>query len=315
MISRNLHTPDNSPLISVAIPAYRHEKFIRECLMSVHDQSYQNLELVVIDDGSPDRTAEVIHDFISTHGKRFVRTTFKSRPNRGVSATSNECIHLCQGEWVHLLGSDDLMAPHKVMAQWQSYLEWDVPDLALIYGDAGFIDEEGNPMTRSPGERPPPGPVQQGHLQLFLANRIPNPTVALRRKAVLEIGGFDESLFLEDWDCWLRLSARYPIGRVPEEIAYYRYHGENTHKKQAEMLEAMLLSFGKFIRDNPGSLTPDIIRRNWRKNLHRLSRWARKAHPATMPHVAIAGFKSLYSLPVANDYFRFAEFINRRKET
>ena len=182
------------PLISVAIPAYNHERFIYDCLLSVFRQSYDPLELVVVDDGSSDGTADEIRRFLRDHEQRFARAVFRSRPNRGVSATSNECIRLCRGEWVHLLGSDDLLCPEKVAVQWQMYRQWGIPEIGLIYGDAGFIDADGRPLERSPGIRPPAGPDRQGYLELFLANRIPNPTVALRREAFLEAGGFGAKL-------------------------------------------------------------------------------------------------------------------------
>jgi alpha-1,3-rhamnosyltransferase len=302
------------PLFSVAVPSYNHGRFIRDCLLSVAAQTYPHLELVVIDDGSSDDTAEVIRSFIAEHEKRFARVVFRSRPNRGVSATSNECLQLCRGEWVHLLGSDDLLTPDKVAVQWQMLQEWDVPELGLVYADAGYIDGEGRALDKSLGTRPPPGPTRDGDRELFLANPIPNPTVALRREAFLAVGGFDETLFLEDWDCWLRIAARYPIARVPRVLAYYRYHAANTHRRQAEMLEAMLISFGKFLRDDRSRLPASVVRKNWRKNLHRLWRWARKADPGSLPLMVWSGLSSLSGLPDPEDYFRFASRIRRRLE-
>ena len=82
----------SDPLISVAVPAYNHGRFIRDCLTSVRNQTYENLELVVIDDGSQDDTAQEVERFLRDHAARFSRTVFRSRPNRGVSATSNEGI-------------------------------------------------------------------------------------------------------------------------------------------------------------------------------------------------------------------------------
>jgi alpha-1,3-rhamnosyltransferase len=85
----------SDPLISVAVPAYNFGRFIRECLTSVRNQTYENLELVVIDDGSRDDTAREVERFLRDHEARFARAVFRSRTNRGVSATSNECIRLC----------------------------------------------------------------------------------------------------------------------------------------------------------------------------------------------------------------------------
>jgi hypothetical protein len=130
----------------------------------------------------------------------------------------------------------------------------------------------------------------------------------------MAVGGFDESLFLEDWDCWLRLAARYSIGRVPQVLAFYRYHAGNTHLRQAEMLEAMLISFGKFLHNEKGRLPAHVVSQNWRKNLHRLWRWARKSDPTCLPLLALSSLKVLVTLPVADDYFRYAARIRRQLE-
>ena len=117
---------NSEPLISVAVPAYNHGRFIRECLTSVRNQTYENLELVVIDDGSPDDTAQEVERFLRDHEARFSRTVFRSRPNRGVSATSNECIRLCRGNGSISSDRDDLLREDKVAVQWRMFREWGI---------------------------------------------------------------------------------------------------------------------------------------------------------------------------------------------
>ena len=101
----------SKPLISVAIPAYNHACYIEFCLQSVVDQTYPNIELVIINDGSTDDTATKITGFLNKHPNRFANVIFETQNNQGVSATSNKAIRLCNAEWVHLLGSDDVMHP------------------------------------------------------------------------------------------------------------------------------------------------------------------------------------------------------------
>jgi alpha-1,3-rhamnosyltransferase len=301
-----------SQLVSVAIPAYNHEKFIVDCLESVRGQDYQNIELIIIDDGSKDSTPQLISQFIKTYEQRFSRVVFLSRPNRGVSFTSNECFSHARGEWVHLLGSDDLMKPFKISRMMRAYEEWGDPDVALIYSDADYIDNRGT-VVRVVDKVFPPGVDKNAYRRLFLSNCIPNPTLAIRREAFEAVGGFDESLFLEDWDMWLRLSARYPIARIPEVLASYRYHVGNTHTRKAEMLEACLRSYGKFLEMHRELLDTSMISRNWRKCLHRLLRWAKSNHRALLPQLLCEVLMS-WRCPKASRYIYYADILVSRRE-
>ncbi|MDQ5882353.1 MAG: alpha,3-rhamnosyltransferase [Pseudomonadota bacterium] len=120
------------PLVSIAIPAYRHARYIETCLASVCAQTYPELELVLIDDGSPDGTFEVAKRFLDAHRDRFRRIVLERRETRGVSANSNACIEACSGEWVHLLGSDDRLYPEKVARIQAAIDEWNLPDLGCV---------------------------------------------------------------------------------------------------------------------------------------------------------------------------------------
>lgn len=214
------------PLVSIAIPAYRHAHFIEATLASVCAQTYPELELVLIDDGSPDDTFEVAKRFLATRQARFRRIVLQRHKNQGVSGNSNACIQACQGEWVHLLGSDDIIHPEKVAKIQQALADWSSHDLALIHTDCDFIDENGRPVTRTRQRpRPEPGPQTSAYRWIFMGEHsIFNPSIALHRDKFLEIGGFDRSLVLEDIDCWLRLSVKHCIARVPEVLASYRKH-------------------------------------------------------------------------------------------
>jgi alpha-1,3-rhamnosyltransferase len=305
-------SPDTAlPLASVAIPAYNHGHYIEACLASVRDQTYPRLELVVIDDGSRDDTLARTEAFLAAHGDRFERVVARTRPNRGVSATSNEAIEECRGEWVHLLGSDDLLYPDKVMAQHEAVRDWGDDDLGLVYADNDRVDATGAVLPAPTRPRPAPGPDHEAYRMLFLGNPVPNPTVALRREAFLKCGGFDEKLFLEDWDCWLRISARSGVARVPKVLAAYRYHPTNTHTNQPRMLEAMLRSFGKFLELHGELIPADLRRRSYRKNLHRLARWAKGDRPAALPRILWDAAASCGRVPQAADYHRYATLIRR----
>lgn len=298
------------PLVSIAIPAYRHAKYIETCLASVCAQTYPELELVLIDDGSPDDTFEVATRFLDAHRDRFRRIVLERRENRGVSANSNACIEACSGEWVHLLGSDDRLYPEKVARIQAAIAEWNLPDLALVHTDTDTIDADGNPhVSRHQARQAPPGPDHAAYRWLFHRNLISNPSIALRRDAFLAIGGFDPTLPLEDIDCWLRLSTRYAIARVPEVLASYRKHPGNSLRQRQKMLGAFFVTYAKFIEANPGLIPDGELQRHFRWYLQRFWRRIRKQEPGFLPLFVGTLLKSYFRRPQAADYRRFGEIL------
>lgn len=300
----------NLPLVSVAIPAYRHAAYIETCLASVCAQTYPELELVLIDDGSPDDTFEVARRFLEQHGGRFRRVVLERSDNRGVSANSNACIAACTGEWVHLLGSDDVLYPGKVARIQEAIAAWNESGLALVHADADAIEADGSPhRSRRKARRPAPGPDRQAYRWLFHANLISNPTVALHRERFLALGGFDASLPLEDIDCWLRLSAHHAIGRVPEVLASYRKHPGNSLRQRLKMVGALFHAYAKFIAAHPDLIPQDELRRHYRHNLKRLWTRIRGKQPWRLPGIAAAVLGSYLAAPTPADYRRMGDIL------
>jgi alpha-1,3-rhamnosyltransferase len=298
------------PLVSIAIPAYKHAAFIEECLASVCAQTYPELELVLIDDGSPDDTFVIAQRFLEAHPDRFRRIVLQRRENSGVSANSNACIEACSGEWVHLLGSDDRLYPEKVARIQAAIAEWNLPDLAMVHTDTDTIDINGTVRpVRKPDRHAPPGPDHAAYRWLFQRNLISNPSIALRRDAFLAIGGFDASLPLEDIDCWLRLSSRYAIARVPQVLASYRKHPGNSLRQRQKMLGAFFVTYAKFIAANPGLIPDGELKRHFRWYLRRF--WSR-IQPKESRHLPMylgAMLRSYWRSPKAEDYRRFGEML------
>ena len=97
-----------NPLVSVVIPCYNHEKFVQDCIQSVIDQTYPNIELIIIDDGSKDGSVEKIQEMIVACEQRFTRFEFRHRQNKGLSATLNEALEWCNGVYLSAIASDIL---------------------------------------------------------------------------------------------------------------------------------------------------------------------------------------------------------------
>lgn len=301
------------PLVSIAIPAYNHARFIESCLESVCAQTYPELELVLIDDGSTDATLEVARRFLGANKGRFRRVVLERQENQGVSATSNACIEVCQGEWVHLLGSDDVLYPNKVERIQAAIEVWGQQNVALVHSDADYIDENGAPVIRREKRaRPPEGPDSEAYRWLFFGQHsVVNPTIALRRDAFLSLGGFDRNLALEDLDCWLRLSVKFAVARVPEVLACYRKHPGNTLRRRIRMLGAIFQTYGKFIAANGDLIPAADLRRHFRLNLWRFWRRIRRQEPTRFPSILANVVISYIKTPRAEDYRRFAAILNR----
>ena len=107
----------NQPLVSVVITCYNHEKFVQDSIQSVIDQTYQNIELIIIDDGSKDGSVEKIKEMLPACQERFIRFEFRHRPNKGLSETLNEALEWCEGEYYSAIASDDMMLPEKIIIQ------------------------------------------------------------------------------------------------------------------------------------------------------------------------------------------------------
>ena len=299
------------PLVSVAIPAYNHAAFIEDCLASVCAQSYPELELVLIDDGSTDDTFERAQRFLARHSDRFKRLVLERRENQGVSANSNACIEACQGEWVHLLGSDDVLYPNKIERIQQSIIEWDDKNLALVHADCDYIGESGDTVTRSKmRSRPKPGPDATAYRWLFLGEHyIFNPTITLHRSTFLAFGGFDKTLPLEDLDCWLRLATQCTIARVPEVLAGYRKHPGNSSRKRLKMLAAQFHTYAKFLRTHGPLIDDESLRRHFRQNVWRFWRRIRKTSAWRLPSVVLAVLHSYRKTPGPVDYSHLGDIL------
>lgn len=297
------------PLQSVCVPAYNHELYIQACLDSVLRQTYPNLELIIIDDGSRDSTYDLAAAFVAEHGGRFARVELQRQTNSGLTATCNRLLELARGEWIHIIASDDVLYPHKVQIQWEAVQAWGADDLALVYGDMDEIDAAGQVLISHTVNRPQPGPQRRAFEQLLLRNVVFAPTAATRRSAMLEVGGYDASLAIEDLDCWLRLSRRYAIARVPEVICGYRVHGANLSQKKPLLLAAHLETHGKFLAAHGDEVSSATQRSCFQKDSHRVLRWAKRHRPGALPQVLLARLASYLRTPAAEEYLTLAQLI------
>ena len=214
------------PLVSMCIPVYNHERFVRASIKSVIAQSYKNIELIVIDDGSSDSSVDVITELLEECRERFVRFAFFTRPNAGVSATLNEGLEWSRGTYFSGLASDDAICPDKTNIL-VDHLEKN-PQCIGVFGSIHLIDDNGVRL----GFRRKPGVYSFRDIFLLKAE-VPAPASILRREELVKVGGFDVSTRVEDWEMWLKLTHTNNtyLEVLPDLLAEYRQHPANTWKQ------------------------------------------------------------------------------------
>src|SRR5690606_4169891 len=177
-------------LVSVIIPSYNHEKFVCDSIQSVINQSYQNIELIVIDDGSTDSSVEKIQELVPRCEKRFTRFEFRHRPNKGLSATLNEALEWAQGEYFSSLASDDIILEDKILEKKikiQSELLKQNKNCIAVFGGISVIDHDSNKVKNRIKKRKNYSFEQI----LLLEHDLPATTQLIRSNALKKIGGYD----------------------------------------------------------------------------------------------------------------------------
>lgn len=209
-----------NPLVTIVIPSYNHSCFIEESILSVIDQDYDNIELIIIDDGSSDASVDVINKLIPACKLRFNRFEFRCRPNKGVCATLNEALDWAKGEYFSPLASDDIALKHKI-----SFLINKISKTKHKMA-FGLVNVFGNSNSESKVN------FKYKHTfeSIFTRVRTPAaPASIMLTKAVLEVGGFNKEVLSEDVYIYLRLTEDNSFFYTyPEVVTNYRLHDTNT---------------------------------------------------------------------------------------
>lgn len=200
----------SKPLVSVIIPTFNRGYCLAESIRSVLDQSFTDLELIVVDDGSTDNTQEVVRQFTGIQ-------LIQLEENRGVSFARNRGIEQAQGNWIAFLDSDDLWEKGKLRSQIQ-WVEQN-PESQAVYTDEIWIRNgvRVNPMNK---HQKYSGNIFKYCLPLCIVSP---SSVLLRAELLNEVGGFDESMpVCEDYDLWLRIAKRYPFNFLAKKLIVKR---------------------------------------------------------------------------------------------
>jgi glycosyltransferase involved in cell wall biosynthesis len=236
------------PKVSVGIPSYNYSRFIIETLNSVVNQTYSNIELVIVDDCSIDNSVEVINEWIAAYNGDRQITFIVNAVNMGVTKTCNVILRHASGKYITWLDSDDLIFPDKIEKQVE-VLEKAGNNTGFIYSNVNIIDGKGvvidNDYMLSIGydyRKMPAGDIFEA---LFDFNFVPALSILANVECVKAVGGFDDNAALHDYYIWLALSKKYEVAYIPENMASSRIHGglslSNSPKTKIKMLEGVLV--------------------------------------------------------------------------
>ena len=212
-----------SPTVSVSLVTYNHEKYVAEAIRSILGQTFTDLELIVVDDGSTDRTPDIVASFTDP------RLVSIRQPNGGPSAATNRAMAACRGKYVALMTGDDVSAPHRLAAQLAEY--GNGPPRVLFSG-CELIDDAGSPLPAAAFDACVFDTAPQSRaamLRRFFdqGNFINAVSGFTELRLFHELGAYDPSLYLlQDYEMWIRVVKKYPITFLPDPLIRYRIRGD-----------------------------------------------------------------------------------------
>lgn len=236
-----------NPLVSVVIPAYNEEKYIRQSIDSIIQQTYTNWEIIIVDDASTDCTRKIALDY------QCPRIHIYTCPsNKGPGAAQNIGFSHSRGGLIAVLAGDDQAMPDRLSTQVEYMMN--NPDVAVLGTGYVVIDEYGVTINTVKQHSIP----LEIKWNLLFSNPIAAPTVILRSKAIRECGQYDQSIrFGEDMELWGRIASNWNIATIPTPLIKYRVHAHSLTNTTGFKLKQYYA--GIVVQKNIQSLTKKII--------------------------------------------------------
>ncbi len=279
-----------APLVSVIIPTYNREKIITRAIDSVMDQSYQDFEVIVLDDGSQDKTKAVVE----AYGPK-VRYFYQD--NKGIAGARNGGMRHAEGEYLAFLDSDDYWLSAKLEKQMTLFAEH--PEYGMVACQCGSVQVDG-----AYREKNRPGKSGWILYDLFNKNFIRTSSAVITRPCLEKIGGFDESLREgEEYDYWLRIAAEFAIGFINEPLTVYvdntdgmstdsltgRLHRLKVLEKKYLRKKIPFKMYRRRIADTCHYIGRHYIEKGNRKEGLAYLKKAQKLHPAYLKNLVYLG--------------------------
>jgi glycosyltransferase involved in cell wall biosynthesis len=212
----------HAPTVSVVIPTYNHRAYVLQTLDSVFAQTYADYEIIVVNDGSPDDTAELLRPLVEAGRIRYIE-----QPNAGMGAARNRGIAEARGRYIAVLDDDDLWPPDKLA--WQVEALENRPHAVLAYGRSALIKPDGSIYVHEY----PDFPSGEVYTQMLEKSWLISPGMALMRADTMRrLGGFDPKIWgADDWDLYIRLAREGEFVFEDRVSLFYRMHPENASRR------------------------------------------------------------------------------------
>ena len=212
------------PRVSILLTCYNHLDYIPAALDGIRSQTFQDFEVIALDDGSTDGTREYLAEQEGI-------TVVLNEKNLGTYGTLNRGLDRATGEFIAVLNDDDVWMPEKLAKQ-IALLDAN-PKVGLVHTEGEFIDGDGKVFEGEPlGFKFPRFETGDILLDLVYENKIIASAALFRASIVKEIGGYNENYFGSgDWEMWFRIAERHQVGCVAEKLSQYRVHGANASHK------------------------------------------------------------------------------------
>jgi len=240
------------PLVSIIVSCYNHEKYIEECILSIVNQTYKNIELIVIDDGSSDNSPAILAKLQKQYG-----FFLEIQSNMGIAKTLNKAIRqYAHGKYIDGCGSDDFLALDKIEKQ-VAFME-NHPECSMVFGKTYMVDEKSQIIENLVIFKSFPEAVKNIRFEELLDNNfIPALTIMHTREIWDKCGGYNENMSIEDYDMWLKIAYNGKIVYLNEFFAYYRWHGENVSTQVLKIYKETWA----LIQSWKDRMTPDVARK------------------------------------------------------
>lgn len=229
----------STPLVSVICLCYNQARFVKEAILSVKSQTYPNIELLVVDDASSDKSVQVIEECVTLYPEmRFIRLD----KNVGSCKAFNRALAISRGDFVIDLAADDVLFPTRISKGVEA-LSRAGERFGVNFTDADWITADGRRLY-SHSERFPHHTIPEGDVYVHLIRRffICSPTMMYRGEVIRSLGGYDETLAYEDFDFWIRSSRHYHYCYTPEILVKKRIVKDSMSQKQFSVFSRQLSS-------------------------------------------------------------------------
>lgn len=237
------------PKVTVYIPCHNYGRFLPEAIDSVLEQSFQNWELVIINDGSPDDTERISEGYVKNSPEKI--SFFSNSQPKGLRACANKAIDVARGDYIMRLDADDFLDESALLVM-VSYLD-SHPDVALVYPNYTFVDENGKSLYVENRKK-------IGTEVKILNLPAHGACTMVRKKVLKSIGGYDERYSAQDgYELWLKVINQHQVGNVATPLFYYRQHHQSMTQDENRILTARQTIKRDLVAKHEGSVKTRIV--------------------------------------------------------